>query len=389
MSFLSPIHLQRRSILLSTLAWNQARAKSPTLGAKAQPRVIVVGAGMAGLSAAWELEQRGFTVTVVEANDRIGGRNWTVRQADVISDTAGQIQTCNFSSEQYLNAGAWRIFPWHHRLILCAQRHGIALEPISDNPTEQALQPTGGMDKLPHAIARALHQPVLTSTQVSAITRENSTFGTGIAVEVLQQGVEKTLHADYALLAVPLTQLVGMKLSLPPKTLKALKSVQTADAIKIAFETERQVQTIKTQEHTGYRIVWTNNLATSSNTQVVHIYGNEQSIHNEFSGDRDAQIARAKHLLTATEQTPLPLLNALVVQWSRLPWTNGAAERLPTTALSALQQLRHGVAPLFFASDSLSSLNGWQEGALESAQNAVAQLIHHHRAHEGELFSTR
>jgi monoamine oxidase len=236
------------------------------------------------------------------------------------------------------------------------------------------------MDRLPRAIAHALHQPVLTSTRVSAITRTAGSFGTGIVVEVQRQGTSETLHADYALLAVPLTQLVGMKLSLPPKTLQALKSVQTADAIKIAFEAGRQVQTIKTQEHTGYRIVWSNNLATSSSTQMVHIYGNEQSIHNEFSGERDAQIARAKHLLMATEQTPLPLRNALVVQWSRIPWSNGAAERLPPNALSALQQLRQGVAPLFFASDSLSSLNGWQEGALESAQNAVEQLMRHHRA---------
>ncbi len=35
---------------------------------------IVVGAGFAGLSAAYELEQRGFNVTVLEARDRLGGR---------------------------------------------------------------------------------------------------------------------------------------------------------------------------------------------------------------------------------------------------------------------------------------------------------------------------
>lgn len=35
---------------------------------------IVVGAGFAGLSAAYELEQRGYNVTVLEARDRLGGR---------------------------------------------------------------------------------------------------------------------------------------------------------------------------------------------------------------------------------------------------------------------------------------------------------------------------
>ncbi|MDG4666310.1 FAD-dependent oxidoreductase [Mycobacterium sp. 236(2023)] len=40
-------------------------------------RVIVVGAGMAGLSAARRLADAGVSVTVVEARQRIGGRTWT------------------------------------------------------------------------------------------------------------------------------------------------------------------------------------------------------------------------------------------------------------------------------------------------------------------------
>mgnify|MGYP003328125277 CR=1 FL=1 len=40
-------------------------------------RVIVVGAGMAGLVAARLLHDSGFKVTVLEARDRLGGRVWT------------------------------------------------------------------------------------------------------------------------------------------------------------------------------------------------------------------------------------------------------------------------------------------------------------------------
>src|SRR5688572_7849165 len=43
-------------------------------------RVIVVGAGLAGLSAAYELGRAGFAVVVLEARDRIGGRVFTVRE---------------------------------------------------------------------------------------------------------------------------------------------------------------------------------------------------------------------------------------------------------------------------------------------------------------------
>jgi monoamine oxidase len=42
-------------------------------------KVLVAGAGLAGLAAARALEDRHADVTVVEARDRVGGRVWTIR----------------------------------------------------------------------------------------------------------------------------------------------------------------------------------------------------------------------------------------------------------------------------------------------------------------------
>lgn len=68
--------MERRDILkfLSLLLMDLT---SKTQAAGPKKRVIVIGAGLAGLGAARVLHQQGHDVTVVEARDRIGGRIWT------------------------------------------------------------------------------------------------------------------------------------------------------------------------------------------------------------------------------------------------------------------------------------------------------------------------
>jgi monoamine oxidase len=55
-----------------------ARLAAPARGATA-PTIVVVGAGLAGLSAAYELRNAGYIAEVHEASDRVGGRCWTLR----------------------------------------------------------------------------------------------------------------------------------------------------------------------------------------------------------------------------------------------------------------------------------------------------------------------
>ncbi|CAH0991193.1 L-amino acid dehydrogenase [Sinobacterium norvegicum] len=56
-----------------------------------QQEVVVVGAGMAGLTAAYELEQRGYSVTVLEARDRIGGRIGSLDMGGQHGETGGEL----------------------------------------------------------------------------------------------------------------------------------------------------------------------------------------------------------------------------------------------------------------------------------------------------------
>ena len=46
-----------------------------------QVDAVIVGAGAAGLSAARVLERSGFTIRILEAKDRVGGRAFTDRES--------------------------------------------------------------------------------------------------------------------------------------------------------------------------------------------------------------------------------------------------------------------------------------------------------------------
>jgi len=97
-------------------------------GAPRGASVLVLGAGIAGMTAAYELRNAGYRVEVLEYNGRPGGRNWTLRGGDTYTELGGHTQECQFDKDLYVNPGPWRI-PYHHRGILSyAKRLGVPLE---------------------------------------------------------------------------------------------------------------------------------------------------------------------------------------------------------------------------------------------------------------------
>lgn len=97
-------------------------------GAPKGASVLILGAGIAGMTAAYELRNAGYKVQVLEFNSRPGGRNWTVRGGDRYTELGGDTQHCTFDKGLYLNPGPWRI-PYHHRgLLSYCKRLGVPLE---------------------------------------------------------------------------------------------------------------------------------------------------------------------------------------------------------------------------------------------------------------------
>jgi len=91
-------------------------------------RVVVLGAGIAGLVTAYNLERAGFDVTVLEARDRVGGRNWSIRGGTTVAMLGEADQTASFADGLYFNAGPARIPSHHQGLIGYCRELGVALE---------------------------------------------------------------------------------------------------------------------------------------------------------------------------------------------------------------------------------------------------------------------
>jgi monoamine oxidase len=91
-------------------------------------KVVILGAGVAGLSAAYELGKAGYDCTVLEARDRVGGRNWSIRRGTRIEMTDGTRQVCEFDPEMYWNSGPARIPSAHQAVLGYCRELGVALE---------------------------------------------------------------------------------------------------------------------------------------------------------------------------------------------------------------------------------------------------------------------
>jgi len=112
--------------------------------------ILILGAGVAGMTAALELRDAGYKVQILEYNDRAGGRNWSIRGGDSYTELGGATQKCEFDKDLYLNPGPWRI-PHHHRAVIdyCG-RLGVALEPfiqVNYNAYIHSSQHFGGKPK--------------------------------------------------------------------------------------------------------------------------------------------------------------------------------------------------------------------------------------------------
>jgi monoamine oxidase len=96
-------------------------------------KVIVLGAGLSGLCAAYELDQRGFQVTLLEKTNRVSGRVWTNYDY--------------FDDGQYCELGATRIPDCHDLTIGYAKKFGLELAALDYGDQDNTLYYLDGIKR--------------------------------------------------------------------------------------------------------------------------------------------------------------------------------------------------------------------------------------------------
>jgi len=460
--------------------------------------VVVLGAGIAGLVAAYELERAGFAVTVVEARERVGGRNWTIRGGDRVESLDRPTQTAGFSPGLYFNAGPARL-PSHHQGVLSyARTLGVPLEvevnssrssllqsdkafggkPIQqrqaindlrgglsellskatrnggldqeltaddkerllaflktygdldaggaykgsersgyvtppgaadqrgvarpslplrdlladdvvpyalfeDNILMQAtmLEPTGGMDAIPKALAKALKGPLLLGAEVTAL-RQSPTVAE-VAIRDRKTGAARKLSADYLVVTVPLPILAKIQNDLPAEVKTAIAGAKYDNASKVAFDAPRFWETEQIYGGLSFvggetTLVWYPSAGFHQpRGLLVGAYTVQGPARTFQARSFEEQVALSRAAVEKLHPGHGKDLAApLVIDWNRQafnlgPWIHWEGDGNDPAAYRLLNQPQ---GRIFLSGAHLSQLPSWQEGGVAAARRTVALI---------------
>ncbi len=120
-------------VMTAMTSWDlmagQAGVRPSLTGRPDQRKVLVLGAGVSGLVVGYELGKLGYDVRLLEARERVGGLNWSVRRGTEHTElNGGERQVCTFDEGLYVNVGPWRIPYTHTGVLNYCREVGVPLQ---------------------------------------------------------------------------------------------------------------------------------------------------------------------------------------------------------------------------------------------------------------------
>ena len=354
-------------------------------------KVIIIGAGISGLVAGYDLTVAGYDVTILEARDRIGGRVLTIRSP--------------FSNEHYVEGGAARIKPSHDLTIAYANHFNLTLDPfyatngdyvdfsngsrtIIDNTTylntsygstlrKNYLKIRGGSDQLTNAFANSseLSNKIYLNSAVTSIAQNSD--------NVIVNTGGNQFQADKVLCTVPLTVL--NKINFTP-ALSSNKQTAMNGGFRYAPATRVYIQFKnrfwENESLNGWgntdlpEEIWQPSWDMSGNTGVLMSYLRWSAAENmDTLNDNE----RNNAVLNRWENIFAGSINnfdsGISKSWALDEWSKGAWASPTTTQNENLNDsIAQSEGRIHFAGEHASNDRGWMQGALFSGLRAASEI---------------
>ena len=348
--------------------------------------VVVVGAGLAGLTSALALHGAGRTVAVVEARAQVGGRIKTLTGDDLCLDLGATWHWTNQPAIRALAADlAMDTFP-QFRAGRAVVEDGAGLRRIDLPPPEPAeLRFVGGAQSLCHRLAARLPEgAVVLETDVTVVAHA----GDGMRVTMAAgAGAESELSCGAVIVAVP-PRLAHAGIAFSPALPEALVQVMQGTPTFMATA----VKCLAVYESAFWRKEGLSGLAFSRTGPLIEVHdacsedGAAAALWGFMSGwhefrdlqpeaRRDLAFAQLGRLFGAGAADPVRYVER---DWSDDPYTNDEVlwftEPLPygNPAFAAPQ---HGGRLVWAGTETAGAGAGHMEGAVRSGQRAASQVL--------------
>ncbi|HYX30709.1 MAG TPA: FAD-dependent oxidoreductase [Pyrinomonadaceae bacterium] len=387
--------INRRSFIKrSALAIGATLVRVPFVSASLAPKkIIIIGAGMAVLSAGYELAQAGHDVTILEARSYVGGRVHTIREP--------------FSDGLYAEAGAARIPDNHDLTLKYVKLFDVPLEPmypsklsslIIDGQSKREVSIDGftdglarffgdefrgptryrkikdGNDNLPKAFAQRLGNRIHYSSPVMKIEQD----ATSARVTFLEKGERQTMSADRILCAVPFSVLRNVELpsSFSERKIQVIKGLEYASVSRVYLQARKRSWEEKGLN--GFAVtsdaveIWQPTWSQPGPRGILMTYnrpGQAEKIAAMKESERiSSTLAQLGQWFPGLREN---FERGTTKCWIEDEWSRGA------WAFVGPRDFIAASAPegrIHFAGEHLSPFFSWMQGALDSSARAVKQI---------------
>ena len=366
----------------------------PTLVLKPPAKkVLILGAGVAGLAAGYELSKLGHDIIILEARARPGGRIFTMREP--------------FAEGLYAEAGAARIRDNHNLTLKYVKAFDLPLEPfypsnlkavrfdlggrqevpitgytdamtqhyggeLGDGP-EIWHKIKGGMDLLPKAFAARLGDKIHYGAAVVRI-EQNAKQAT---VKFLRDGTMHAMSADVVLCTIPFSVLRRLELPGLSSRKKELIKRTPYDAVaRVYLQTKNRFW--ETNGLNGFAFtqgaieIWHPTWSQPGTRGILMSYA------RPTEADRITKLKESERVSQTVDQLD-PIFSGLRANFERglsKCWLEDEWSRGAWGFVGLLESVKASEPDgrIYFAGEHLSPWFSWIQGALSSSLRAVKQI---------------